>query len=67
MVRRWAIWQRASFDGDFVRLGTAQNVADPIGALYSEPGTQIPIVPAVGGNRSLTISVAGDLVLSGFR
>lgn len=44
-----------------------RNIDDPAEVLYAEPRTRIPIVSTVGGDRTLTISVNGDLVLSGFR
>ena len=67
MVRRFAIWQRASFDGDLVRVGEARNVADPAESLYAEPGTRIRGASSVGGDRTLTVSVNGDLSLGGVR
>jgi hypothetical protein len=66
VVRRFAIWQRASFDGDFVRIGEVRDLANPE-TPYSEPGTRIVGTPAVGGDRTLTVGVNGDLTLSGYR
>jgi hypothetical protein len=67
VVRRFAIWQRASFDGDWVRVGEARNVDDPAELPYAEPGTRIRPTSAVGGDRTLTVSVNGDLTLAAVR
>lgn len=66
-VRRFAIWQHADIDGDWVRIGEFHDANDGIEIVYMEPGTHIRGASAVGGNRVLGISVNGDLSLSGAR
>ena len=66
VVRRFAIWQRASFDGDFVRVGEVQDLANPE-TPYSEPGTRMSPTPGVGGDRTLTVEWNGNLRLAGYQ
>jgi hypothetical protein len=66
VVRRFAIWQRASFDGDFVRIGEGLDLARPE-TPYSEPGARICCAPGAGGDRTLTVELNGDLTLAGYR
>jgi hypothetical protein len=63
VVRRFAIWQRAGSDGDRVRVGEVHNLERPEPP-YDEPGTPIRGTSAVDGDRTLTVSVNGDLTLS---
>jgi len=64
-VREFTIWQRADFDGDWVRVGEDPHPGDGVVESYAEPGTHIPGAPLPGGDRMLVVSASGDLSLNG--